>query len=263
MSQRRDDFCSIALEMFGVDGIFTPEKPVSSAKGAVVTNIAHIPAALTAVMRENATRPDFDPEGSLALKPWFGSNAGFALPPELDMPVVEAMTPYNEQIARINRHIGAAPPRQPMKDASGASQMDPKTQVTSLHGVSMLEAAQYPLDANIGLALLHEPGGDNDRVLVNVAVGAEVNLHGSPALAAAQAAREAGNAPNSVLAAACSIVGPRRAEGANRIAKIFVGAFAAAGLRDALDEAFDVRRVDVAAARELLVGTQRDPKAEA
>ena len=39
-----------------------------------------------------------------------------------------------------------------MKDASGASQMDPKTQVTSLHGVSMLDAAQYPLETQ------HRPG---------------------------------------------------------------------------------------------------------
>src|SRR5206468_5122687 len=50
------------MEKFGVDAIFTPERPVFSAKGALVTNIAHIPAALTAVMRENATRADFAPE---------------------------------------------------------------------------------------------------------------------------------------------------------------------------------------------------------
>ena len=43
------------MEKFGVDALFTPENPVVSAKGAVVTNIAHIPAALTAVMRANAT----------------------------------------------------------------------------------------------------------------------------------------------------------------------------------------------------------------
>src|SRR5205085_11525574 len=43
------------MERFGVDGIFTPEQPAFSAKGAVVTNIAHIPAALSAVMRANAT----------------------------------------------------------------------------------------------------------------------------------------------------------------------------------------------------------------
>ena len=64
------------MEKFGVDGIFTPDNPVFSARGAVVTNIAHIPAALTAVMRENATRPDFAPEGSLALKPWFAIEPG-------------------------------------------------------------------------------------------------------------------------------------------------------------------------------------------
>src|SRR4029450_13747872 len=40
------------MEKFDVDGIFTPDKPVYSHLGAVVTNIAHIPAALTAVMRE-------------------------------------------------------------------------------------------------------------------------------------------------------------------------------------------------------------------
>ena len=34
-----------------VDGIFTPEHPIISSAGAVVTNIAHIPAALTAVMK--------------------------------------------------------------------------------------------------------------------------------------------------------------------------------------------------------------------
>ncbi len=81
------------MEKFGVDGVFTPDKPVYSAKGAVVTNIAHIPAALTAVMRENATRPDFAPEGSLALKPWFGSNQDLELPPALDLAVVEATRP--------------------------------------------------------------------------------------------------------------------------------------------------------------------------
>ena len=147
-----------------------------SAKGAVVTNIAHIALALSAVMRENATRPDFAPEGNLALKPWFGSNRGLDLPPVLDVPVVEATAPYNAQIAALNEQVGALLPRQSMKDTSGASQMDAKTQITSLHGVSMLEAAQYPMEANVCLALLHEPGGENDCKLVNVAIGAELNL---------------------------------------------------------------------------------------
>ncbi len=78
----------------------------------MVTNIAHIPAALTAVMRANATLPDFAPEGNLALKPWFGSDAGLELPAELRVPVVEALAPYNEQIAaaqRADRRRCAAP----------------------------------------------------------------------------------------------------------------------------------------------------------
>lgn len=56
-------------------------------------------------MRENATLPDFAPEGSLALKPWFGSNQGLGLPPELDLPVVEAIPPYNEQIAKLGQQL--------------------------------------------------------------------------------------------------------------------------------------------------------------
>ncbi|WFT79581.1 CoA-binding protein [Methylobacterium sp. CB376] len=252
------------MEKFGVDEVFTPDNPVVSAKGAVVTNIAHIPAALTAVMRENGARPDFAPESSLALKPWFGSNAGLTLPAGLDLPVVAAAMPYGEQIARLNRQIGIVLPRQTMKDVSGASQMDPKTQVTSLHGVSMLEAARLPMEANLALALLREAAGDNDRALINAAVAAEVNLHGRPELAAAEAAREAGNAPNVVLAAAASLVGPRRAETARRICRLLTDRFVEAGLPSALDESFDLGRVaadpDLAA---LLVGPKPDPRAQA
>ncbi|WP_336489279.1 CoA-binding protein [Methylobacterium nigriterrae] len=252
------------MEKFGVDGVFTPDNPVVSAKGAVVTNIAHIPAALTAVMRENGARPDFAPESSLALKPWFGSNAGLALPAELELPVVEAAAPYGEQIARLNRQIGIVLPRQTMKDASGASQMDPKTQVTSLNGLSMLEAARLPMEANLVLALLREPAGDNDCALIKATVASFVNLHGQSELAAAQAAREAGNAPNVVLAAAASLVGPRRAETARRICRLLTDRFVEVGLASALDESFDLGRV--AADPELcalLVAPKPDPRAEA
>ena len=156
------------------------------------------------------------------------------LPRELDLPVVQAVAPY--AAADRKRWSGRSArvfPRQAMKDASGASQMDAKTQVTSLHGVSMLDAAQYPLEANVSLALLHEPGGDNDRKLVSVAVGAYVNLHGDATLAAAQAAREAGNAPNAVLAAAAQH--RRRAARGTRAAMralVCIDRFAAAGLQE-------------------------------
>src|SRR5206468_5997074 len=134
--------------------------------------------------------------------------------------------PYDEQIAALNKQIGSVPPRQSMKDASGASQMDPKTQVTSMYGVTMLDAARHPLEANVSLALLHEPGGAKDRALINVAIGSQLLLDRQPALAAAQAAREAGNAPNTVLAAAASIVGPRGQMAARRAARALIRGFA-------------------------------------
>ncbi|UUZ74254.1 hypothetical protein LP415_27115 [Polaromonas sp. P1(28)-8] len=200
------------MQKFGVDGPFTPENPVCSAKGAVVTNIADIPAALTAVMAANGVKPDFAPEGTMELKVWFGSNAGAKIPSELDLPTVRAVAPYDAQVKSLELQVGATFAREALKDASGVSQMDAKTQVTRLNGVSVLDAAQYTLEGNVGLALLKEPGGENDRMLVSVAVGAYLNLHGEATLAAAQAAREAGNAPNAVLAAALAIVGPRRTE---------------------------------------------------
>src|SRR5262245_49022858 len=224
------------MEMFGVDGIFTPEKPAFSGKGAVVTNIAHIPAALTAVMRENATGPDFVPEGSLALKPWFGSNLGIKLPPELDLAVVEAMPPYNAQIAALNKQIGAIIPRQTMKDCSGASVMDDKTQVTSVHGIPVLDLAREPLEANFALPLVHEIADANDRALLDVADAAEVNLVGDPVLVAADAAREAGNAPNTVMAAAASIIGPKRVERALACTDALIDLFSYSGLTDRSEE---------------------------
>ena len=252
------------MAKFGVTDVFTPESPVFSARGAVVTNIAHIPQALTAVMQENGVRPDFAPEGSLALKPWFASNAELTLPPELDLPEVAAIQPYNRQIEELNAQIGASFPRQSMKDSSGASQLDPATQVATLYGVSMLEAAQHLLEANVCLALVHEIGGENDNALVNVALGAAMNLYGDPALAAAQAARDAGNAPNAVMAAAASIIGPKRAQRARLAVKILIDRFAQVGLKSALDETFDVASVTMDAdAKGLLVSDQPDTRAEA
>ena len=223
------------MEMFEVDDVFTPRDPVCSAKGAVVTNIAHIPQALTAVMALNGMEPDFAPQGDLSLKAWFGNNQGLRLPPELDLPVAPAMPPYNAQIEQLQRQVGAVFIRQSMKDASGATVMDPQTQVTSLHGVSMLDATKEPFESNLCLAILRERNGANDNALANLAIAAHVNLHGDPILAAADAAREAGNAPNAVLAAAASLLGPRRVAGAMRATEALLDRFLHK-VRDAVDE---------------------------
>jgi succinyl-CoA synthetase alpha subunit len=247
------------LEMFGVDAVFTPENPVCSAKGAVVTNIAHIPAALTRVMALRGTEPDFAPRGDLSLKPWFGNGQGLVLPPELDLPPVEAMPPYGAQIRELQRQVGAVFIRQPMKDASGATVMDPATQVTSLHGVSMLDAAQEPFESNLCLAVLREPNGPNENALANVAIAAHVNLSGDPILAAADAARAAGNAPNAVLAAAASLLGPRRIEGARRAVEALLELFLHR-IQDPQDEGFGFAGIP---AEPTLLGPALDPKAQA
>ena len=76
-------------------------------------------------MELNNTKPDFEPLGSLNLKPWFGNNQGLSLPSELDVPIVEAASPYNEQIEALDQMVGAQHRRETLKDASGASMMDP------------------------------------------------------------------------------------------------------------------------------------------
>ncbi len=245
------------MEMFGVDGIFTPRDQVCSAKGAVVTNIAHIPMALTKVMALNGIAPDMPAKGDLSLKAWFGNNQGLVLPKELDLPVVDAPAPYDAQIRELRRQVGGVFIRQSMKDASGATIMDPATQVTSLHGVPMLDAALQPFESNLCLAVLREANGPNDNKLANVAIAAHVNLHGDPILAAAEASRAAGNAPNSVLAAAASILGPRRVAGTVQATEILLDLFRGR-VEDTQDESvtFD----DLPPAPDL-VGASRDPRA--
>ena len=149
-----------------------------------------------------------------------------------------------------------------MKDASGASQMDAKTQVTSLHGVSMLRRRAVPVEANIGLALLHEPGGDNDRALVNVAVGAR-----DQSARHAGAGRGAGRARGRQRAQCGAGRGGQHrrpaAHGASApgARRLLIERFAAAGLVDALDETFDLVESSTSRDARSLLGIEPDPRA--
>jgi hypothetical protein len=117
-----------------------------------------------------------------------------------------------------------------MKDASGASMMDPATQVTSVHGHAVLDMALEPLEAIFALPLVHEIAGPQDRMMLDIAIASEINLVGDPALAAADAAREAGNSPNTVMAAAAAIVGPKRVERALACTRALIDLFAHSGM---------------------------------
>ena len=230
------------MEKFGVDDIYSPENPVYSAKGAVVTNIAHIPEALSAVMKLNNVEPDFAPQGDLSLKCWFSSNINddIGLPEALQLPVVEAIEPYNQQIEILGEQVGMAFPRQNMKDASSASMMDPKTQVSRLHGVSVLDCAKHALEENLVLSLVRDYPNENGRALANVALNAYVNQGGTTLAAAADASREAGNSPNTVLSSAVSILGPNCAKSAHNSANAMIKAFGHSGLLNPSDTFFDI-----------------------
>lgn len=251
-------------QMLGTEGIYTPETPFVSKKGAVVTNIAHIPQALTAVMKLNGVDLDFAPEGDLALKPWMGDNQGLPLPAELDIPLVTPIEPYATQIADLSRQVGAIFPRESMKDRSGSSVMDSKTQVTKVSGVSILDTAKYPLESNYMLALIREHNDDNDNALFNTAIAADVNLHGDTMTVVADAARAAGNSPNTAIASAIALVGPNRVDGARRAADVLVDLFGQSGLHSGDETGFNASAIK-ADGEQLcrLVGKTVDPKAKA
>jgi succinyl-CoA synthetase alpha subunit len=174
------------MKYFGVDDIYSPENPVFSKKGAVVTNITHIPEALTKVMAANGHKQDFKPKGDLSKKAWFGNNQGITLPPELDAPIVTAVEPYNEQIQVINKQVGFVPPRQNMKDTSGASMMDSTSQITKVHNVSVLDSATHPFRANLVFCIIKEYPNDFGCLLANVGFNAYINLYNDPMIQAAQ-----------------------------------------------------------------------------
>jgi succinyl-CoA synthetase alpha subunit len=243
LGDRAEDKEAWFRETLDVGDIFTPERPVASAKGAVVTNIADIPVALTTVMKLNGVAPDFVARGSLSLKPWIVNDQGIVLPLEIRLPAVGAPAPYDSQIQAIAMQIGAVLPRQVMKDSSGATVMDPDTQVTRVHGHSVLDLAQQPLEGNFALPLVHEIATHNDGALLDIAVAAEMNLFGDPAIAAADAARQAGNAPNTVMAAAAAIIGPKRVERAHACTKALIDLFAHSGMTDAREETFDISSI--------------------
>jgi succinyl-CoA synthetase alpha subunit len=224
------------MDYFGVDGIYTPENPIFSKKGALVTNIAHIPEALTKVMEANGKKTDFEPRGSLSLKSWFGNNQGLTLPANLDVPVVEAISPYNEQIEALDKQVGAHFRRETLKDASGASMMDPKTQVSRIHNTSILDASKKTFEANLVYALVRQYPSEFGEKIANLALNMNVNQHGQPTLVAAQASRDNGNSPNTIVSSAVAIVGKKSAGKAMDAARALLEIFQYTKLTDPTED---------------------------
>ena len=112
-----------------------------------------------------------------------------------------------------------------------------------MHGHSVLDMALEPLEAIFALPLVHEIAGPQDRMMLDIAIASEINLVGDPALAAADAARQAGNSPNTVMAAAAAIIGPKRVERALACTRALIDLFAHSGMTDSRDESFNVSAI--------------------
>ncbi len=138
-------------DYFGVE-CFDPKHPAVSKRGVRVSSIQSIPEAMKYVYEKIDEAPDFEPHGDLSLKPWLGDKL-IRVPVELDIPIVKAMPPYDKQIQEINKQVGAHYLRQSMRNKSGASRMHPATQVSELHGKSVLDLSQHTMEENIYFSL--------------------------------------------------------------------------------------------------------------
>ena len=116
----------------------------------------------------------------MSLKSWFVSNQGLALPKEIYLPPLRAISPYDEQIEAFRQQLGVVHPRVVMKDASGASWMESSQQLTYLHGISLLGASKRSLEANFHLALFKRYPEQREERLPNIILNAFLPLQNDP-----------------------------------------------------------------------------------
>jgi succinyl-CoA synthetase alpha subunit len=252
------------MEYFGTEGIFTPEDSQHvSKKGALVTNIAHIPEALTKVMALNDVKKDFEPTGNLDLKCWFANNNGVNVPAELDIKAIEAAEPYNQQIEALSKQVGAQFSRETLKDTSGASMMDPKTQVSKIHNESILDASKSTFESNLVFSLIRQRTCETGEALANIALNGYVNMKGHPALIAAEASKENGNSPNTVVATGLGIIGKKTAEKAMNASASLLELFQSTTLTDVTGD-FDFSDIlgSADAHKDALVDSEESPCAK-
>ncbi|MBN2490632.1 MAG: CoA-binding protein [Planctomycetes bacterium] len=191
-------------EYFGTP-VFDPEHPVVSKRGVRIPSIQAFPTAMKAVFQAIDEKPDFAAEGDLSLKLWLRDTL-LPLPEALEIPLVTPLKPYDEQLALFNKQVGAQFLRQNMRNTSGASRMDPTTQVAELNGTSILELAERTLEENIFFALARvKPQAEDVRrtnLLLNLFLGLEAADY-----AVVERARAAHATPNAYLAGVTAALG--------------------------------------------------------
>ena len=205
-------------DYFGVPA-YDPDNPRVSKRGVRVSSIQHFPEAMKAVFEAIDEAPDFASSGDLSLKLWISDN-WLTLPPELDTPVVRAMSPYDHQIREINIQVGANYLRQSMADKSGASRMDPKTQVSELHGKSILELSNYTMEENIYFSLAKVMPDPADIPTINILLNLFLKIE-ERRMDLVDLARANGCTPNAYIGSQIALIGDKpflaRARQATRI----------------------------------------------
>ncbi len=193
-------------EFFGV-GPFNPKKPAASKRGVRVESIQEIPAAMKAAFDEIGEESDFASQGDLSLKLWLSDNF-VKLPSDLDLPMVEPLAPYKEQIAIVNKQVGAQPLRQNMSDKSGASRMEPMSQVAQLHNKSILDLSLKTVEENIFFSLAKIMPEEEDIDTLNTLLNLLMRLD-EEEMVAVDRAHVNGATPNAYLASEVASIGNR------------------------------------------------------
>ena len=186
---------------------FDPDMPEKvSKKGIRVSSIQHIPMAVKAVFDKLELENDFEPIGDLSLKPWMGKDFKHKLPVSLRLPIVEAMSPYNHEIKKFNRELGASYLRRRMRNASGASRIDANTQIAELHTVPVVDLVEYPYESNLVFALIKEHPHKEDLPFINACLN-YLSSSDIRYFESVEFATQNGATPNQALMAAVSMMG--------------------------------------------------------
>ncbi|MBI1754509.1 MAG: CoA-binding protein [Acidobacteria bacterium] len=193
-------------EYFGVD-VFDPKTSEVSKRGVRVSSIQYIPDAVRAVYEKIGEKPDFATTGDLSLKLWL-SDTMVKVPPVLDLPLTKPPAPYDRQVVEVIKQVGAHYLRQNMADKSGASRMSPETQVSELHGKSVLDLSRRTMEENLFFALAKVMPDKVDIPTLNLILNLFLKID-ERRMAAIDVARDNGCTPNAYLASQIALVGDK------------------------------------------------------
>ncbi|MBI9072090.1 MAG: hypothetical protein JEY94_10855 [Melioribacteraceae bacterium] len=191
-------------DYFGVK-CFNPDKPKVSKRGVRVANIQQVPDAMKTVFEKLDEEPDFPSDGDLSLKPWL-SDTIMKLPDELNIPVFRAISPYDKQIEEINKQVGAQYLRQNMRNTSGASKMNPGTQVAELHGKTILDLSKNSIEENIYFSIAKVLPEKEDIPSINLLLNIFLKMN-PKAMLNIDTAMANGATPNAYISSQIAMIG--------------------------------------------------------